>query len=162
MRTTRIKIKNLFGIRETELTGESVELTGRNGTGKTSVLDAIRYALTNRSDREYIIRSGESEGEILIETDTGLSIDRKKRTDRADYKMIREGNNEVRSPEAFLQEIFTPLQLDPVRFTTLSPREQNKMLLDLIKFDWDLDWIREKFGDRLADGIIKENSLGAR
>lgn len=158
MRTTRIKIKNLFGIRETELSGASVELTGRNGTGKTSVLDAIRYALTNKSDREYIIRSGESEGEILIETDTGLSIDRKKRTDRADYKMIREGNNEVRSPEAFLQEIFTPLQLDPVRFTTLSAREQNKMLLDLIKFDWDLDWIRSKFGE-IPTGVNYDQNI---
>jgi exonuclease SbcC len=75
MKTTRIRITNLFGIRETELDGRSVELTGSNGTGKTSVLDAFRYALTNQSDRRLIVRDGEREGEIIIETDTGLTID---------------------------------------------------------------------------------------
>lgn len=45
MKTTKIYIKNLFGITEKQLDGKSVEITGKNGSGKTSVLDAIRYAL---------------------------------------------------------------------------------------------------------------------
>lgn len=77
MKTTKIVIKNLFGIKETELDGRSVEISGPKGSGKTSVLDSIRYALTNRSDRDYIVHRGADEGEILIETDTGLSIDRR-------------------------------------------------------------------------------------
>ena len=83
VKLTKIKIKNLFGIKEYEADGQSVELSGRNGAGKTSVIDAIRLALTNRSDREYIVRDGETEGEILIETDNGLRIDRKIRTNQA-------------------------------------------------------------------------------
>ena len=59
MKTTKIIIKNLFGIKEAALDGRSVELSGPKGSGKTSVLDAIRYALTNRSDREYIIHQGD-------------------------------------------------------------------------------------------------------
>ena len=59
---TKIKIKNLFGISEYEADGKSVELSGKNGAGKTSVIDAIRYALTNKSDRKYIVRNGESTG----------------------------------------------------------------------------------------------------
>src|SRR5574344_266672 len=102
MRTTRIIIKNLYGITECELDGRSVEITGTNGTGKTSVIDAIRLALTNSSGRDYIIRKGETEGEILIETDTGLRIDRKKRSQQADYKSIKENGREVSAPEAFL------------------------------------------------------------
>ena len=86
MKATKIKIKNLFGISETELDGRSVEITGTNGTGKTSVIDSIRYALTNGSQRDYIIHKGESEGEIIVETDTGLYINRKKRSEQADYK----------------------------------------------------------------------------
>ena len=73
MRTTKIIIKNLFGIKEAALDGRSVELSGPKGAGKTSVLDAIRFALTNKSDRDYIIHQGAEEGEILIETDTGPS-----------------------------------------------------------------------------------------
>lgn len=147
MKTTRIKIKNLFGIKETELGGQCVEITGTNGAGKTSVIDAIRYALTNSSDRQYIIRRGESEGEITIETDTGLSINRKKRETQSDYKSIKEGGRDVPAPENFLRSIFTPLQLDPVRFITLTPKEQNRIILDLIDYPWNLETIRGWFGE---------------
>jgi DNA repair exonuclease SbcCD ATPase subunit len=64
MKTTKIIIKNLFGIKEMQLDGSSIEMRGTNGVGKTSIIDAIRYALTNNSERDYIIKNGESEGEI--------------------------------------------------------------------------------------------------
>lgn len=147
MKTTKIKIRNLFGITETELDGRSVELTGGNGVGKTSVIDALRYALTNKSDRNIIVRQGEKEGEILIETDTGLSIDRKKRTEQSDYKSVKENGREIMAPENFLKQLFTPLQLDPVAFTLMDEKSKNRAILDLIEFDWDLSFINEKFGE---------------
>lgn len=147
MKTTRIKIRNLFGITETELDGRSVELTGSNGVGKTSVIDALRYALTNNSDRNIIVKQGETEGEILIETDTGLSINRKKRTEKSDYKSVKENGREIMGPENFLKQLFTPLQLDPVAFTLMDEKSKNRAILDLIEFDWDLNFINEKFGE---------------
>ena len=105
MKASRIVIKNIYGISERNLDGKSVELVGSNGTGKTSVIDAIRFALTNKSDRDYIVRNGETEGEILIETDTGLSINRKSRTTQSDYKSVKQNGNIVPSPEAFLSDI---------------------------------------------------------
>lgn len=147
MKTTKIIIKNLFGIREATLDGRSVELAGPKGSGKTSVLDAIRYALTNRSDRDYIIHQGADEGEIIIETDTGLSIDRKTRTTKADTVKVREGNMLQTRPAEFLAGIFTPLQLNPVAFTQLSRQEKNRVILSLIDFAWDMNWIKEQFGE---------------
>ena len=147
MRTTKIKIKNLFGITETELDGRSVEITGANGVGKTSVIDAFRYALTNQSDRSIIVHEGEKEGEIIIETDTGLSINRRKRTEQADYKLIKENGREIMSPESFLKQLFSPLQLDPVSFTLMTAKEKNRAILDLVEFDWDLNYIKEQFGE---------------
>lgn len=159
MKTTKIKIKNLFGISETSLDGQSAELTGKNGTGKTSVIDAIKYALTNDSERDYIIKKGETEGEIIIETDTGLYINRKKRTGKADYKSIKDGGREVSSPEAMLKNLFTPLQLDPVKFIQLSKKEQNRLILDLVEFDWDLNWIKKEFGEIPPDVNYEQNIL---
>lgn len=159
MRTTKIKIRNLFGISETELDGKSIEITGTNGVGKTSVIDAVRYALTNSSSRDYILKKGENEGEILIETDTGLYINRKKRSGQADYKSIKENGREVSSPESFLQRLFTPLQIDPVAFTQMSKNEQNRVILDLIEFDWDLNWIKEKFGEIPENVNYEQNIL---
>jgi DNA repair exonuclease SbcCD ATPase subunit len=149
---TKIKIKNLFGIKEIELDGSSVEITGTNGKGKTSIIDAIRYALTNSSSRDYIIRNGEAEGEIIIETDTGLTLDRKKRTTQADYKSLKEGNRVVTSPESFLQTLFSPLQINPVEFIAMSKHEQNRIILNLIEFDWDINWIVSQFGE-LPPGV---------
>lgn len=158
MKTTRIHIKNLFGISETELDGRSIEVTGSNGVGKTSIIDSIKYALTNDSSRDYVIKNGESEGEIFIETDTGLTIDRKKRVNQADYKNIRQDGKPVQSPEAFVRELFTPLQIDPVRFTQMSRQEQNRIILDLIEFDWDLNWIKEKFGE-IPQGVDYQQNI---
>lgn len=147
MKATKIKISNLFGIKEMDLDGKSIELSGTNGAGKTSVIDAIRYALTNNSERDYIIKKGELEGEITVETDTGLVINRKKRSQQSDYKSVKENGDNVARPESFLQDIFTELQLNPVEFTQMSRQEQNRRVLDLIDFAWDLNWIREQFGE---------------
>jgi exonuclease SbcC len=155
---TTIKIKNLFGITEFEADSKSIELLGGNGTGKTSVLDAIRYALTNRSSRSCIVKNGATEGEIIIETDAGLSITRKPRTNKSDYKSIKQDNKEVQSPEAFLAEIFSELQLNPVAFINMDAKEQNRIILDLIEYHWDLNTIREWFGE-IPQGVDYEKHI---
>ena len=147
MRITKIKIRNMFGIKEYEQDGKSVELAGSNGVGKTSVIDAIRYALTNKSDRDYIVRKGETEGEILIETDTELRINRKSRTNQADYKSVKQNGAEVGSPETFLRDIFTTLQLNPIEFMEMDKKKQNATILDMIEYDWDVNKIKEWFGE---------------
>lgn len=59
MKTTKITIKNLFGIRETTLDGKSVEISGPKGSGKTSVLDAIRYS------RNFNVLDGDNAGRVM-------------------------------------------------------------------------------------------------
>lgn len=147
MKFTKLKIRNLFGITEFNSDGASMELDGCNGVGKTSVLDAIKLALTNKSDRKYIVRNGATEGEVLIETDNGLRISRRIRTNQADYKSVKQNGVEVGSPETFLRDIFTPLQLNPVEFLHMTEKEQNSIILDMIEYNWDLNKIREWFGE---------------
>lgn len=127
--------------------------------GQDSVIDAIRYALTNRSDREYIVRNGETEGEIIIETDTGLSINRKSRTQQSDYKSVKQNGNTIPSPEAFLRDIITPLQLQPMEFMKMGKKEQNATILDMIDFPWNMETIREWFGEIPADVNYEQNIL---
>lgn len=158
MKCVKIKIKNLFGIREYEMNGQSVELSGKNGAGKTSVIDAIRYGLTNKSDRDYIIRNGENEGEILIETDNGIRIDRKSRANQADYKSVKKDGREVGSPESFLRDIFTTLQLSPVEFMEMDKKQQNAIILDMIEYDWDLKKIKEWFGE-IPDWVSYDQNI---
>lgn len=159
MKLTKIKIRNLFGIKEYEADGKSVELSGKNGTGKTSVIDAIRLALTNKSERDYIVRNGETEGEILIETDNGLKIHRKPRTQQTDYKSVKRNGAEIASPETFLKDIFTPLQLNPVEFMQMDKKHQNGLILDMIEYDWSLQTIKDWFGELVPDIDYEQNIL---
>lgn len=147
MKISKLRIKNLFGITEFEADGQSLELLGANGTGKTSVLDAIRLALTNKTDREFTVKNGETEGEIFIEFDNGIAITRKPRTNMTDYKKITQDGKEVQRPEEFLNNLFSKLPLDPIKFINLDEKEQNRILLDLIKYDWDLNKIEKWFGE---------------
>ena len=159
MRIVKLKIRNLFGISELEAGGNSIELTGKNGAGKSSVIDAIKYALTNKSDRKYIVRNGETEGEVLIETDSGLRINRKVRTNQADYKSVKNNGVEVNSPETFLKDIFTEMQLNPVEFMNMTEKQQNAIILDMIEYDWDMSKIKEWFGEIPAWVSYDQNIL---
>lgn len=157
-RIVKLNIKNMYGIKEYSQGGESVELSGENGVGKTSVIDAIKYALTNKSDREYVVRNGENEGEIIVETDTGLRINRKARTNQADYKSVKQNGVEVNSPEAFLRDIFTPLQLNPIEFLSMDKKKQNAIILDMIEYPWTLETIKEWFGE-LPDWVSYDQNI---
>lgn len=158
MKITKVRIKNLFGITEMVSNGKDVELTGNNGVGKSSFINAVRYALTNKSNLDIILRKGESEGEVIIETDSGLSIHRKKRDGKADYKAVKSPTDpDVK--ESVLREIFTELQLNPVEFLTMSKEAQNRIILDMIDFKWDLNWIKEQFGEIVPDVNYEQNIL---
>lgn len=148
MKTSLIKIRQAFGVHETQLTDKSVELTGRKGTGKSSVLDAIRYALTNRSNRDYVVKQGADEAEIIIETDTGLRIDRKRKAAMDTSQLgLKENGLNVPRPQTFLDDIITPLQLNPVEFIQKPAAEQNRIILNLIDYKWDMSTITGWFGE---------------
>ena len=159
MKVVKLRIKNLFGIKEFEANGNNMELSGQNGVGKSSVLDAIKYALTNKSERKYIVRNGETEAEVLIETDSGLRINRKARTSQSYYKSVKQNGLEVASPETFLKDIFTQLQLNPVEFMNMTEQQQNTIILDMIEYPWDLNKIKEWFGEIPAWVNYEQNIL---
>lgn len=160
MKITKLIVRNLFGIKEFDSDGKDMELTGKNGVCKSAVLDAIKYALTNKSEREYVILAGEQEGEVFIQTDSGLTIHRKARSNKADYKSIKQEGDKIEKNESFVRELFTELQLNPVEFSLMPPQEQNRIILDLIDFKWDLNWIRSQFGEIPPDVNYEQNILG--
>ena len=160
MKISKIRIKNLFGITEYEASGKDVELLGQNGAGKTSIIDAIRLALTNSSSRDVIVKQGANEGEVLIEIDDGINILRKKRAGKADYVSVKDKDGQsVTKVETFLRTLFTSIQLSPIEFIALDSKEQNRIILDLIDFKWDLEWIKEQFGELPQKVNYQQNIL---
>jgi hypothetical protein len=144
-----VKIKHALKLSEIEVSGgKSIELTGKSQIGKTSFLDAVKVAFTNKKPREVIVTQGADEASILIETDTGLSLERKFKADRDDSALsLKDNGMKVQQPQAFLKSLYTELQFDPVEFIHKSIDEQNRVILGLIVYSWDMSTIENWFGE---------------
>lgn len=151
MQIKSYKVEDIIGLSELSLDGKSVEITGQTGAGKTSVLDALKFALTGATGRNITVREGAESGEVELVLSDGTSISRKAYPDKAALK-IRRGDMTQTKPQNWLNGIFTGLQLDPVQFSEAKPAEQNRLLLNTIAFGWDLNTIRDWFGE-IPDGV---------
>lgn len=159
MKISKFEVKNLLGLKEFAWSGKDIELRGKKGQGKSSVLDSLKLALTNHSTRPVIIHEGAREGEVFIETTGGLRVNRKRRMDKADYNSIKNGDEKDQKTESFLREFFTELQLNPIEFSNMTEKDQNRIILDLIHFKWDLEWIKAQFGEIPPEVDYSQNIL---
>jgi DNA repair exonuclease SbcCD ATPase subunit len=126
-------------------TGALVRITGANGAGKSSVLDAIWYALGGQSAMpSNPVREGEEKAEITLT----LGVDgvmkyrvTRKLTKGKTNQVIVENADGARfpSPQAFLDRLVGALTFDPEAFSRMSPKARLQQLRDMVKLDVDVD-----------------------
>lgn len=147
MRISKVSISNIYGIKNKVLEPKDITIfEGANGKGKTSILDSITLALTNKGVRPRIIKNDAEEGEIQLETNSGLNIHRKKRTEKSDYNRISNNGVNITSPEAYLKELFNTSQMNPIEFIEKTPREQCKILLSMLEIEFTTNDYQKYFG----------------
>jgi DNA repair exonuclease SbcCD ATPase subunit len=109
--------------------GNLVEITGKNGQGKSSVLDAIWWAITGTGNvQQQPIRKGEARatikldlGEIIITR----TFTRKDDTDYTTSLSVRGADgSSFKSPQAVLDGLAGALAFDPLRFDRMTSKEQ--------------------------------------
>ena len=118
--------------------GDMITLAGKNGSGKSSVLDAIYAALGGRDAApEVAIARGEESARIRL--DLGELVVTRKFTAR-DTSFVVEAANGARfpSPQRMLDDLIGAIAFDPLRFVRLKPKEQMDELRKLVAFDVDL------------------------
>lgn len=148
-----LKISNFLGIKEQEIQASKINiLKGQNGKGKTSVIEALEKTFTNRSRRSEVIRHDEEEATLYVELDDGLSIDRRLRTEKADYLKLRKDNEGISSTEKFLKDLVNGNIFRPLDWVNLSVKEQTKSLLSMLEIGWSEEDIVNWFGE-LTDNI---------
>lgn len=130
MRIMQFSARNVKGIRVIELhpEGENVVLSGGNGAGKSSVLDAITTTLAGGA---LPVRRGTDKGEVRIEI--GPYVVTRMITEKTDRVVVRASDGEaLPEPRTMLKKLVGPLAIDPVAFCTLKPRDQVELLFGLL------------------------------
>ncbi len=120
-------------------TGDLVQVTGRNGSGKSSVLDAIYWALGGKDEiQARPIRDGAERASIRL--DLGEIIVERKFTPNGTTLIVENGDGaRYPSPQAMLDKLIGTLSFDPLAFAHKKPRDQYEEIKRVAKIDIDLD-----------------------
>ena len=166
MKIVRLDVKNVKRLRAAQITpqGNVIVVGGKNGQGKSSLLDSIMFAIGGKdSTCREPLRRGAKRAEIVC--DLGEII--VKRTFGVDgtRTLIVEGKDGVRmtKPQTRLDDLIGQLSFDPLEFTRMDARRQAETLRALVGLDFaGPDATREKVFDERT-GVNREmTALRAR
>lgn len=120
--------------------GRVIQVTGKNGQGKTSVLDAIWAALIGaKAIPEKPVRKGAEKARIKL--NLGEFIVTRTINTNGTHSLTVENAKGVKitSPQAVLDELLGALTFDPLAFVAMKPKEQVETLRQVAKIDLDVD-----------------------
>lgn len=139
-RIIKLEATNFKRLKAVEITptGDLVVISGRNGQGKTSVLDAITAALGGTSSKALPrpIREGAGNAEIVLETGE-YTITRRFTASGSTLTVVGADGLKVPKGQTVLDALLGRLSLDPLAFTQLDEKAQLKTLLELVDLPFD-------------------------
>jgi len=136
-RIVRLQSENFMGVRAVEIepTGNVVTISGRNGAGKTSVLDSICVALAGRSVvPKKPIRDGQEKAMIVVELDD-LVVTRVFTASGSRLEVANKDGMVFRTPQAVLDKLVGAIGFDPLAFIAKGDKEQRQVLIELMGVD---------------------------
>jgi len=161
VKVARLEVENVKRIVAVDITpeGELVVVGGQNGAGKTSLLDAIAYAIGGKKlVPAKPLREGAKKGSVKVTLDSGLIVERKFRKNAASGAIESEivvtdaEGTPQKSPQALLDSLFGSLSFDPLAFSRMSPAEQRDISREVVGLDTgELDAKIEKVFEERRD-----------
>lgn len=159
MKIIQLTIDNFKRLKALEITpeGNTIILEGKNGAGKTSVLDAIWAVLSNPGAKEFPkpIREGEDKATIIIKLDEkNITVKRVFTKKGTHLEVITEDGASFKSPQALLDNLLGKLTFDPLEFKEMNEKTQTQLLLGLVDIGIDLDALAEQRQDLFAERTV--------
>lgn len=141
MRIVKLVAENFKKVRAVEITpkGEVVVISGRNGAGKSSILDAIWAALGGTKHIQAVpIRRGQERARIRL--DLGELIVERRFTEKGSVLTV-EGAQGARytSPQSMLDALLGAMSFDPLAFVGQTAKEQFETLRRIVNLEVDVD-----------------------
>lgn len=142
MRIRHIKIKDFRGIKDRdEVVGTGgLLVSGKNGAGKTSVLRAIRAALTAQDVGADAIRLGADKAEIILDLED-VSVRRLITKKQSTVRVTTPEGDEKRSPQTLLASLLGVSPLDPIELFTSSKKDRRALILAALPLTLDRAWL---------------------
>lgn len=145
MQISKITISNILGITEMELNPKGfTQISGPNGTGKTSALEAIKGALASGHDAT-LLRKGAEKGEVVLLLDDGLEITKTVKATGSTTVVRRDGEKIARPGEA-IKALTDVLSINPVDFLLAPKKERVRVLLESMPLEADTAHLTEIAG----------------
>jgi DNA repair exonuclease SbcCD ATPase subunit len=137
MKIQHVSIKNLLGIQELEFdAGNWNAITGKNGQGKTSVLEAIKAAIKGGADAT-LLRKGAEKGEVVLILDDGTEIKKRVTAKTTTVDVTDPQGKKVTRPSDVIKELTDTLSVNPVEFLRASKKDRVKVLLESMPLPLD-------------------------
>lgn len=139
MKIIKLQTENVKKLTAVEITpeGNLVIIGGKNGAGKSSVLDSIMYALAGGDSLPpKPVRRGEDKAKIEI--DLGDIIVKRTFTAAGGTSLVVSNKDGVKfaSPQAMLDGLVGRLSFDPLEFAQQKPDKQSETLTALLGLDF--------------------------
>ena len=161
MKINSIKINGFKALQsfEVELNGESLELRGDNGMGKSSVIDAIWVALTGNDIPQVPVHREAVKASIGLGLDNGYTVTWK--CSAGKKELVVEGpDGRVPEPRKFLDAMIGRIAFDVFEFVDKAPGKQKEEIQKLLGLDLsDLDAAKRRTLDEKKDAEATVASL---
>jgi len=149
MQINHIRISSILGIDELELSPKGfTTISGPNGTGKTSVLEAIKGALAAGHDAT-LLRNGAEKGEIVLVLDDGMEISKTVKPGASSTTVRRDGEKISRPAEA-IKALTDALSVNPIDFLLAKPKDRTRVLLEAMPLEADTEHLTEIAGIQIS------------
>ena len=145
MKIAHISIKNILGIAELELSPQGfTEISGPNGTGKTSILEAIKSVLETGHDAT-LLRKGAEVGETVLVLDDGTELS-KRVTPAGSTSAVKRDGKKVTRPAEAIKALTDMLSVNPVDFLRAPKKDRVRVLLESMPIEADAARLSELAG----------------
>jgi len=147
----RLRIANFLGIGDNppldvQGLGKLVVVSGKNGEGKTSFLEAIKGTLKSFGIDPTVIHHGENKAEIFMELTDGTSVKRTI-TPTSNRVQVRRGDIDISSPQKFLDSLRGQLSVNPIEFFLAKRPQQRTIILQAIPMKLSAEQLNNLVGE---------------
>ena len=140
LRVVKLVAENVKGLKAVEITPDEnfQVISGKNGQGKTSVLDVIWLALAGgvaSKGTARPVRDGADNALASIDLGDIIATRKWSSNEKSTLQVVSKEGAKFTSPQKMLDELIGKLSFDPLAFSNLDTKEQLKTLLELVSID---------------------------